>query len=158
VVVAIDRVLHEQHQQMRRLLVEVRSARAAELEPVFEALTDAVEVDWILSSRHLHPLLQKSGYPDLYRTIEVHRALCHIVDDLRNLCEWGPQFSSALNVLSARLEQHIVDTERMVMPFLARRLSPEQQELVGVEMLETLAELDGEDWLGGTPAWRSRVA
>jgi len=143
---------------MRRLLAEVRRARADRLEPAFEVLADAVEVDWNIGSRHLHPLLQRLGYPDLHRAIEVHRALCHIVDDLRNLCQWGPQFASALNVLSARLEQHIVDTERMVSPFLARHLVPDHQELVAGEMLETIAELDGEDWLGGAPAWRSRVA
>jgi hypothetical protein len=152
--VKVERILRDHHECLRRLLAEVRSARTHELEPAFEALTDAVEIDWILAVRHLHPILERLAYPDLNRTIEVHRRLCHVVDELCNLCQAGPQFSSALNVLAVRLEQHIVDTERMVVPFLTRWLACDRREKLGNAMLDSVDELHSEEWLGAPPHLR----
>src|ERR1044072_2590082 len=84
--VKVERVLRDHHECLRRPLAEGRSAPTHELEPAFDALTDAVEIDWILAARHLHPILERLAYPHLNRTIEVHRRLCHVVDDLCNLC------------------------------------------------------------------------
>jgi len=145
--VTVDGVLHDHHARLRRLLAAVRSARAHALEPAFEALADAVEIDWVLASRHLHPLLERLGYPELHRAVEVQRALCHVVDDLRNVCEPGPQLSSALAALAARLEQHVVDTERMMLPFVAAHVAAAERERVGLAMLDTVAELESEEWL-----------
>jgi hypothetical protein len=152
--VTIDRLLRDHHAELRRLLAEARSARADVLEPAFAMLADAVEIEAIVMSRHLHPLLQRLGYPDLSRALEIQRALCLLADDLRNLCEPGPHFAAALHVLAARLEQHIVDSERRVLPFVERQLPAAWRERLADEMNRTLDELEDELWLGVTVAWR----
>lgn len=137
------------------MLQEVRSSGAERRAIAFDMLNDAIVHHWAVEEQHLYPLLEKRGYGDLYSSLELHRALCHIASDLGRLCDDGPHFFSALKVLAAHVEQHIVDEERTVLPFVARALDEEEQESLGERMRETLAELENEDWLGTPQAWRS---
>ena len=57
-------------------------------------------------------------------------------------------------MLAVRLEQHIVDTERMVVPFLTRWLACDRREKLGNAMLDSVDELHSEEWLGAPPHLR----
>ncbi|MCU1279991.1 MAG: hemerythrin protein [bacterium] len=158
VALTLDRLLRDQHAEMRRLLAEVRSASAQQLDIEFEAMADAIHVHWTIESRHLYPLLERIGYPDIYHSIEAHRTLCHVVADLRGLCAHGPHFLSALKVLAAQLEQHIVDEERRLLPFLKEHVAEDELEAAAREMLETVAEIENENWIGTPSAWTNHAS
>lgn len=149
----VEELLRRQHVEMRERLLEVRHAPHDRVRVAFEALADAVELHSTLEERHLHPLLQVLGHPDIDRSIEAHRALRHVVREFYGRCDAGAQFLSALEVLAAQLEQHIVGEERTVLPYLARALSDEREEAVAHAMLETIAEIENESWLGAPDAW-----
>ncbi|MDB4970184.1 MAG: Hemerythrin [Myxococcales bacterium] len=154
----VDRLLRGQHSEMRGLLLRVRGCSGEQLTIHFEALADAIHAHWSVESRHLYPLLERLRYPDMYRSIEAHKTLCHVVDDLRGLCEDGPHFFSALKVLAAQLEQHIVDEERILLPYLAQRASDAQKDELARQMLETVAEIENENWIGTPAAWTSHLS
>jgi len=63
-----------------------------------------------------------------------------------------------LTVLAAHIEQHIVDEERTVLPFVEQALDAGELQTVGERMSETIAEMENEDWLGSAEAWRSGAA
>jgi len=137
------------------MLQQVRASTADRRAIVFEMLNDAIVHHWVVEERHLYPILEERGYRDLYSSLELHRSLCHISRDLRGLCDDGPHFFSALKVLAAHIEQHIVDEESTVLPFIEQALDAGEQQAVGQRMGETVAELENEDWLGTPEAWRN---
>jgi hemerythrin-like domain-containing protein len=154
----VSLLLRRQHAEIRGLLVEVRNAPAHHLEIAFEAFAEAVDTHWAVESRHLYPLLERIGYPDQYRSIEAHRALCHVVHDLRGLCQDGPHFLSALKVLSAQLEQYIVDEERMLLPYIEEHVDAAELDEIAEEMMATIAEIENENWIGAPSAWTNHPA
>src|SRR4051812_35698248 len=151
----VRQLLERQHSALRAMLDEVRRSQAERRAIAFEMLNDAVMHHWAVEERHLYPFLDRLGYKDLYSSLEQHRALCHIVADLRGLCEDGPHFFSALKVLAAHVEQHIIDEQRTLLPFLTAHIDDATATRLGDEMAETLAELENEDWLGTPEAWRT---
>jgi hypothetical protein len=150
----IQRLLRQQHVALRLMLQELRGTHADRRVIVFEMLSDAVLHHWAVEEHHLYPLLEGRGYDNLHRSIELHRDLCHVVCDLRGLCNDGPHFFSALKVLGAHIEQHIIDEEQCVLPFVARTVDPAESRAVGERMAETLAEIENDDWLGSPDAWQ----
>ena len=130
------------------MLHEVRASAAERRAIAFEMLNDAVMHHWAVEERHLYPVLRERGYRDLYSSLELHRSLCHVVGDLRGLCDDGPHFLSALKVLAAHIEQHIVDEQRTVLPFIEQALDAGERDAVGERMCETIAEMENDDWLG----------
>ena len=137
------------------MLREVRASSADRRAIAFEMLHDAIRHHWAVEERHLYPVLEERGYRDLYSSLELHRSLCHISRDLRRLCDDGPHFFSALKVLAAYIEQHIVDEERTVLPFVEQTLDAGEKQVIGERMSETVAEMENEDWLGTPEAWRN---
>ncbi len=137
------------------MLDEVRRSSTARRRIAFEMLRDAVTHHWTVEERHLYPVLQSRAYADLYSSVEEHRALCHTIADLRGLCDDTTHFLSALKVLAAHVEQHIVDEERRVLPFIETALDEADRETLGERMSETLAEIENEDWLGAPEAWKN---
>src|SRR3954467_7444778 len=73
----IRRLLRRQHAELRAMLDEVRRCTTERRKIAFEMLNDAVMHHWAVEERHLYPVLEARGYPDTYRSIEEHRALCH---------------------------------------------------------------------------------
>src|SRR5947209_6719801 len=134
----VPRLLHQQHAELRAMLQEVRGSSADRRAIAFEMLNDAIMHHWVVEERHLYPILEQRGYRDLYSSLELHRSLCHITRDLRGLCDDGPHFFSALKVLAAHIEQHIVDEERTVMPFVEQALDEGEQRAIGERMQETI--------------------
>jgi hemerythrin len=151
----VPRLLDQQHAELRAMLREVRASTAERRAVAFEMLNDAIVHHWAVEERHLYPILEQRGYRDLYSSLELHRSLCHISQDLRRLCDDGPHFFSALKVLAAHIEQHIVDEERTVLPFVEQALDAGEQRAIGERMQETIAEMENEDWLGTPEAWRN---
>lgn len=137
------------------MLREVHASTAERRCVAFEMLNDAIVHHWAVEERHLYPILEKRGYRNLYSSIELHRSLCHIARDLGGLCDDGPHFFSALKVLAAHIEQHIVDEEGTVLPFVEQALDEHERRAIGARMQETIAELENEDWLGTPEAWRN---
>jgi hypothetical protein len=150
----VRRLLRQQHAEVRAMLDEVRRSSAHRRAIAFEMLNDSVMHHWAVEERHLYPVLEGRGYADLYSSLELHRALCHVVHDLRGLCDDGRHFMSALQVLATHIEQHIVDEERGILPFVDRTLDDAECAALGQRMAETLAEIENEDWLGTATAWR----
>lgn len=148
----IRRLLHRQHAELRAVLDVVRRSTDERREIAFEMLNDAVVHHWAAEERHLYPTLERLGYNDLYHSLELHRALCHVVRDLRGLCGDGPHFFSALKVLAAHIEQHITDEQTTLLPFLCMRLGEREQRLLAESMAETIAEMENADWLGSPAA------
>jgi hemerythrin-like domain-containing protein len=146
-------LLRRQHAELRTLLSRVRECDAQDLELEFDAFCEAVRVHWRIEEAHLYPLLERFAYPELYRSIEVHRALRHVVQDLTGLCSAGSHFHSAVKVLGAQLEQHISDEESLVLPFVSERVPRDVSEETGYAMLETMAEIENENWIGSEHAW-----
>jgi hemerythrin len=135
-------------QRRARCSTEVRRSSTARRSIAFEMLSDAVTHHWALEEQHLYPVLQALGYPDVYSSLEQHRALCHIVHDLRGLCDDTTQFLAALKVLAAHVEQHIVDEDRGVLRFLEAELDERDCKQLGERMAETLAEIENDDCSG----------
>jgi hypothetical protein len=148
----VARFLRRQHRELRAMLDEVRRSTEQRRLVAFEMLNDAVTHHWIAEERHLYPFLDRLDYRELYASIEQHRALCHIMADLRGLCDDGPHFHSALKVLGAHVEQHILDEEHTLLPFLAEHAERCARQGLAEEMAATVAELENADWLGAPQA------
>jgi hemerythrin-like domain-containing protein len=146
-------LLRRQHAELRTLLHRVRESDARRLEIEFDAFCEAVRTHWRVEEEHLYPLLARFEYPELYRSIEVHRALRHVAHDLTGLGSAGPHFHSALKVLGAQLEQHISDEESLVLPFVAERVPRDEDDEAAHGMRETIAEIENENWIGSEHAW-----
>jgi hypothetical protein len=135
-------LLRRQHGELRALLQRVRDSDGRDLEIERDAFGEAVRMHWRVEEAHLHPLLVRFEYPELHRTIALHRGLRQAVRD-----------HAPVEVLAARLEQHIADEQSGVLPFVAERVPLEVSEAAAYAMRETIAEIENENWIGTAHAW-----
>lgn len=145
---ALD-LLRAQHRELDDGFARMPAPSPAEQARAFELLGDAIELHLRLEGDHLYPALcELSLQGPAFQAEEEHASIARVLADVRALAPDDPRFTPALRVLCDRLRRHLRAEEERLFPLLERALPPALREALGQTMLETIAEVENENWAG----------
>jgi hypothetical protein len=147
----VIQLLQTQHLDMRERFDRVETS-GVEMPRELELLTEAIALHIELDQRHLSPLMSQLGLEEeRYEAAVEDQAIHRMLDDLAR-CAAEPIAPIQVELLRAAIIGHCAREERHLFPTVAARLSHAARQALAEAMLETMAELENERWLGADHA------
>jgi hypothetical protein len=148
-------LLQQQHDEIRERFDRVETADARRRAYELELLTDAIALHLELHERHLSPVLRALCLEAERREAAAERhTICRMLDELATGTH-GPPAPPLIELLRATIVGHCEREEQRLVVAIAERLSPSARQVLAQSMLETMAEIENENWVGAShvSAW-----
>ncbi|HVI75434.1 MAG TPA: hemerythrin domain-containing protein [Anaeromyxobacteraceae bacterium] len=139
------KLLMRQHREIDRLFERFEAAGddASETrEQVRQKLSDALAVHAAVEEKIFYPATKDARTADLlHEALEEHLAVKRIVADLLQLGVDDAQLDSRMKVLKDRVQQHVRDEEKELLPVVRKMFERDELEQLGEEMENLANEL-----------------
>ena len=147
---AID-LLREQHRDIESLLRRLPTLPLGEQRRELEIVADVIELHLRVEGRHLYPLVCELSLDDDVgdEVAAEWLRIGRVLDELRALPPEHDRFTRVLERLRDELDAHCRREDERLFPAVARALSCGVRRALAQTMLETIAERENEDWIGG---------